>query len=296
MRITLRQLEIFVLTAKHHTISMAAQEAFLSQAAASMSLAQLESLLGQHLFDREGKKLKLNNLGRQILPQANNILQQVKELEQFVSNPHHLTGHIHIGASTTIANYILPSIITAFKKKYPEISIQLTTLNTEKCVQELAGFKIDIALIEGLCFKTNIELTPWRTDQLQIFCHPKHPLINKRCITLHELSTYPWILREETSGTRQILNSNLQQHQVILSDITIVNSSEAIKHLVLTNPLALGCLSEKILMSDLKSKKLVKLTVKSCNLKRQFYQAHHKLQTNTHTAQLFEKHLWSTDI
>lgn len=291
MRISLRQLELMVLTAKHQSVSAAAKEASLSQAAASMSLSQLEFLLGQNLFDREGKKLVINNLGKQILPQAHDIIQRVKELEQFVMKPGHISGHIHIGASTTIANYILPNIIHSFTQKHPDITIQLTAFNTENCIRELASFKIDIALVEGRYLQPNIKFTPWTADQLQIFCHPKHPLTKKTVIKPKDLEQYPWILREQESGTRQMLDYVLQQHKITLNDISIINSSEAIKNIIKHHSLALGCISEAILFDDIKAKKLVSLSIKDWKLERQFYQAHHRAKTNTHATRLFEEFL-----
>jgi len=291
MKISLRQLQLFVLTAKHHNVSLAAKEASLSQAAASMSLAQLEHLLGQDLFAREGKKLVINSLGKQILPQALEILQKAKELEEFVAKPNQLSGHIHIGASTTIANYILPDIINSFTKKYPDISIQLTAFNTENCIRELASFKIDIALVEGRYLQPNIRFKPWTADELQIFCHPKHPLTKKPNIKPKDLEQYPWILREQASGTRQMLDSVLQHHKIIPNNISIINSSEAIKNIIKHHPLALGCISEAILFDDIKAKKLASLSVKDWKLERQFYQAHHQSKINTHATRLFEKFL-----
>ena len=293
MKITLRQLYLFVLTAKHQTVSAAAKEASLSQAATSMSLAQLEHLLGQSLFDREGRKLTLNTLGKQILPQAHEIIQKTHELERAVTKPNNPTGHIRIGASTTLANHILPPMINAFRKKYPDISLELTAFNTENCIRELLNFNIDTALVEGLYLHPNIEFKPWTTDQLQIVCHPKHPLAKKTAINPKLLSQYPWILREPASGTRQVLNAVLQQHNVILNDTMVVNSSEAIKNLIQSNPLVLSCLSKSILADDLKAKKLAKLTIKSWSLQRPFYYARHKLKTDTHATQLFEDYVWS---
>ena len=281
------------LSPKHHNLSAAANEVCITQAAASMSLSQLETQLGQPLFDREGKKLILNPLGKQVLPQANAIIQKTTELELSVAKPDGFSGHIHIGASSTIANYILPTLLNNFTKKYPDITFELSAFNTEDCVKKLLNFEIDSAWVEGLHLHPKIEYIPWKTDQLAVFCHPKHPLSKQKNIKPNDLSNYPWVLREPASGTRQVLESALAKSTINLNNITVMNSSQAINHYICANPLALSCLSESILTNEIKAKKLTTLKIKSWQLERNFYQAIYKDKNNTSACQLLTKQLFN---
>jgi DNA-binding transcriptional LysR family regulator len=200
---------------------------------------------------------------------------------------------LHIGASTTIANYILPNKLTGFLQQNPSINLELTALNTKQCIEQLLNFEIDIAFVEGVHLHPKISLKPWLTDRLYVFCHPKHPLAKKTKIKLTELSDYPWALREATSGTRQVLESALQQSPVDLPNLTIINSSQAIKNFVKHNPLALACLSEAVIADDLAAKKLVKLNIRQWQLKRHFYQACYQNKSDSKLLQCLEQYLWS---
>lgn len=292
MKTTLRQLQVFVLTAKYQNISIAAQEAFMTQAAASMSLSQLEKALGSTLFDRKAKRLVLNSLGKQILPQAHAILEQLLELEQMALHPDSIAGDLHIAASTTIANYVLPNIMNDFSNNYPDVTLQLSVSNTKECIERLLNFDIDIALVEGMCIHPKITLKPWRKDKLVLFCHPRHPLLKQKAIKLTALVDYPWILREPESGTRQVIEAALQQASLDLTDMMIVNSSQAIKNLICGNRRAISCLSEAILADDIKHKKLARLPVTSLNLERNFYQASYTDKSDGQLAQLFEQFIF----
>ena len=287
MKISLKQLRVFACTAKHGNITLAAKETAVSQSAASMSLAQLESLLGQQLFRRVGKQLVLNDLGMKLLPKANAILDGVQSLEFSISSQSQLTGSLHIGASTTIANNILPGVLSDFTKRYPGINIKLTALNTEDCIEKLLDYHVDIALVEGLSLSDKVEFEPWLVDQLTLFCHPRHPLAQKAKIKVKELSSYPWVLREASSGTRQAFEAALISSPITIDNLITINSSQSIKNFVRESKVHLSCLSESVIASDVKQKKLVKIQVESLCLKRYFYHVKYKEKTYSELAKLF---------
>lgn len=295
MKITLKQLQVFTLTAKHNSISIAANLIPITQAAASMSLAQLESALKQPLFEREGKKLILNSAGNSILAKANAILDSVSEIESSIAAKQNIAGNLHIGASTTIANNILPTIISVFSKRYPDVSITLSALNTEQCINDLLHYQVDVALIEGITANPHIEAKPWLSDCLSVFCHPRHPLAKKRSIKLSDLEEFPWLMREETSGTRQVFEAALIKQPINLGNITVINSSLAIKNIIKENPLSLGCLSERVIANDVAQKKLVTLKIKEWDLQRYFYHACHKEKIYSQVSELFLGQLFEKD-
>lgn len=293
MKITLKQIRVFVLTAKYGNVSMAADEIAISQAAASMSLSQLESMLNKTLFRREGKKLILNSTGKKILPKANSILESVMQLEQSITHKNQHSGDLHIGASTTIANTILPKVLNIFTHKYPNINITLTAANTESCIHQLLNYHIDIALVEGVSLTPEIEFEPWLTDRLSIFCHPKHKLAKKKQVKPKDLEKQLWLLREKTSGTRQVLESALLSSPIEIEKIMVMNSSTAIKNFVIENTSALACLSSHLICEELAQNKLIELKISSWNLIRNFYHANSKHKTYSELSKLFLKELLS---
>ncbi len=287
MKFTLRQLQVFVFTAKYQNISIAADNIAITQAAASMSLSQLETQLGKKLFARDGKRLLLNEIGQRLLPDAHAILQKANEFELQANNDKpSIAGHIRISASTTIACYLLPKILSQFTKEHPEISFELFAHNTENCIKKILNLDADLALVEGMSLQQNIDYQPWMTDTLTVFCHPKHPLAKQKNVSNKQLTNYPWLLREKASGTRQIVEQWLNPISPKIKQFTLINNSLAIKNYIKTNKLALSCLSQAIISDDLVSGSLVSLAINTSQLTRHFYIAQYKATTISKAAAL----------
>ncbi len=202
MHFTLRQLQVFVSVARQESVSRAAQSLALSQSATSTSLAELERQSGCQLFDRAGKRLWLNALGHQLLPQAVSLLDQAKAIEDLLAGKTGF-GSLHVGATLTIGNYLATLLIGSFMQRHPECRVKLQVQNTARIVQLVAQYELDLGLIEGDCQHPDIEVLPWVADELVVFCAPQHPLAGRTGITLDNLSREAWILREEGSGTRR---------------------------------------------------------------------------------------------
>lgn len=269
MKITLKQMQAFEAIARHSSVSHAADEIALSQSAASMALAELEKQLGGELFHRHGKRLKLNDYGRWLQPRVHQLLQQVMEIEQSADSGQ-LQGVLKIGASSTIGNYLIPGAIARFVEVHPDVHIDLTVGNTEQVVDDMLNLRIDLGLIEGHCHSEKLIATPWQADQLKVFCSPQHPLTTRQAVPLSALKKFSWILREPGSGTREIFtlatHDKLSPLQVRLE----LGNSEAVKQAVKAG-MALGCLSELAIATELKHGELVALPVKGLNLQRQLY-------------------------
>lgn len=269
MKITLKQLRIFDAIARSGSVGQAAKDVALTQSAASMSLKELERQLDAQLFDRQGKRLQLNGYGRWLQPKAHSILQQIDEIEHSATSGK-LQGHLQIGASSTIANYLLPASIAQFVDRHPQVTVDLKVGNTQQVIDDLLHLRIDLGFIEGLCNQKNIDPIPWRQDRLIIFCSPAHPLAKKRKITPKQFSEQQWILRESGSGTREIFtlacHGVLDKFPVKLE----LGNSEAIKQAVKTG-LGLGCLSELALRSEFNHGELSPLPSPYLDLERELY-------------------------
>jgi len=214
MAVTLRQLDIFSSVVKSGSFSSAAKNLKLSQPAVSMAISQLETILGERVFDRVDRRLILNDRGRALLPLAVELCDRALEIELGPSNvPTHYIGSIKVGASSTIGNYLLPKIIGEFVRQHPRTDINLGSTNTERVLGDLYSFNIDIAFIEGISIRPELQALPWRNDKLVVVASPNHPLAKRPPKNIQELLQQPdWILRERGSGTRTIFESALKEH------------------------------------------------------------------------------------
>ncbi|ROS05791.1 DNA-binding transcriptional LysR family regulator [Sinobacterium caligoides] len=269
MKITLKQLRVFDAIARLGNVSRAAEQIALSQSAASMSLADLEQHLGSPLFNRHGKKLQLNDYGRWLHPKVHQLLQQAENIE-LSAHSGELHGHLIVGASSTIGNYLLAAMVAEFVKLHPDIHIQLRVANSEQIVDDMINLRIDLGLIEGICHSHQLIAQPWRSDELITFCSPSHPLAQLDSVSLAELEQQQWILRESGSGTREIFTLATQHKLKHLMVALELGNSMAIKQAVKTG-LGLGCMSRLTLASELRHGELVALPTPELQIERQFY-------------------------
>lgn len=148
MRFTLRQMQVFVEVARSENVSRAAEALSLSQSAASAALAELESQFERQLFERHGKRLRLNEYGSLLLPHAVELLDRAAEIEGLLRGERGL-GSLRVGATLTIGNYLLPIIVSNFLQAHPESRVRLQVRNTATIAAMLLHHEIDLGLVEG---------------------------------------------------------------------------------------------------------------------------------------------------
>lgn len=268
MKYTLRQLEVFLATAQFENITRAAASLSMSQSAASSALRDLERQFEIQLFDRVGKRLQLNELGRLLRPRARALLDGALELEQGFAQ-HADAGTIKVGATLTIGNYLAVELIAEFMARFRG-SASLHVGNTAEIAAMVANFDLDIGLIEGELQHPDLDVRHWRRDELVVCCAPDHPLAAREVLSDDDLVAVPWILRESGSGTRQAFDRAMAG---ILPDIHVLlelQHTEAIKRAV-EQRLGLACLSEIALADAFRSGRLIPLAVPHRNLEREFF-------------------------
>ena len=268
MRYSLRQLEVFLATAHFENVTRAAESLAMSQSAASGSLRDLEDQFDVKLFDRIGKRLQLSELGTQLRPQAEHLLEQAVDFEQGLAG-NSVLGRLKIGATLTIGNYLAVGMIAEFRRLHPGAEVALTVANTEKIVEQVKNFELDLGLIEGEIQHAELESQHWREDELQVFAAPGHPLSDCGPLQDEQLLSLPWIVREPGSGTRQTFNRAMRG---ILSNLDItmeLQHTEAIKRAVEAG-LGVGCLSKISLVEAFARGSLVPLEVPGRDFSRQF--------------------------
>lgn len=283
LRLSLRQLQIFISVVEYGSTSAAAEAIALSQSATSAALNELERTLGMSLFDRVSKRLLINHNGRTLLPQALALLDAANGIERWAQDEQLQTGGLRIGASTTIGNYLLPDVLAKFRATLPEDSqagwqAQVVIENTAAISQKLVNFELDIAIIEGYCHDSELLAQPWMEDELVVVAAPHDPLIlamGQQCVTLEALQQAVWLLREPGSGTRENINEALLPHLHHLRHGIEFGDSEAIKRAT-ANGLGITCLSKFVVVDMLESGKLVELPTMLPKFTRRFYIVLHR--------------------
>ena len=274
MRYSLRQLEVFLATARHENVTRAAAALAMSQSAASGALKELEGQFNVQLFDRVGKRLQLSELGHQLRPQAQSLLDQAREFEQALAGDN-IVGRLEIGATLTIGNYLAVNMIADFRQRNPQADIALQIANTEVIAERVAGFELDMGLVEGEYHHPDLETLHWRRDELVVFAAPDHPLATSRKVSDRQLIELPWIVRERGSGTRQAFDRAMHG---IVTDLHIameLQQPKAIKRAVEAG-LGVGCLSRISVQEAFERGSLVPLPVSGRDFHREWFIITHR--------------------
>lgn len=295
-RITLKQLAVFVSIYQTGSTSRASEELHLSQSAVSSALTELESRLQMPLFERVGRRLNQHPNAYPVYIQAQAILGQAMTLEHY--HKYH-AAQIHIGASTTIGNYVLPPLLAALYSRIPDANVDMYIANTQEVIGEIEQLNIDIALVEGMPRPSDskvIEQRAWRTDTLMVFAKRDSKWLNSLAaydtddgcyrLTISQLATLPLLVREVGSGTRQIIDEQLLQHMPDAEIIMAIQQSEAIKHMVGAD-IGLGCLSQHVIHAELATGNLVQVKVDGIDLARTWWLVWHKARHQSPIWQTF---------
>jgi DNA-binding transcriptional LysR family regulator len=281
MRLSLRQLQIFFAVARTGSTTAAAELVALSQSATSAALNELESVLDARLFDRVGKRLILNDNGRLLLPQAQRMLDTAAAIEQQFAYVDQAGASLHLGASTTIGNYLLPALLAAAFPPQTGTCPKVAIANTADIVSAVANYDIDMGLIEGPSHEPGLRVEPWIRDELIVVCAPDHPILAgapQARVPLKALRDAGWLLREPGSGTRETVEHLLRPHLHYVRAAGEFGSAEAIKHAA-AEGLGIACLSRYVVDDLLAVGRLVEARTTLPVLSRHFYLIHaqHKI-------------------
>lgn len=266
------RLRVFLSVAKHLSFTKAAKELFISQPAISKHIQELESEYKTTLFERKGNSITLTVAGKLMVKHAEELMVQYQQLEYEM---HHLNGdfvgELKIGASTTIAQYVLPPILAKYLEDYPRVKLSLFSGNSREIEEALESHRIDIGLIEGNTRKNNLKYTPFLQDELIVIARP-NKLRDIEQITLEELSKVPLILREQGSGTLDVIEHAFISAGVKLKKLDVplyLGSTESIK-LFVQNSDSMGIVSVRAIQNELALNKLRQITIDGINMNREF--------------------------
>ncbi|QSX42360.1 LysR substrate-binding domain-containing protein [Shewanella cyperi] len=285
MRVTLKQLSVFEAIATSGQVAKAAERLGLSGPAASMALGELEKQLNTRLFERVGNRLRLNAQGSQLLPLASDLLARAEQLEQVFCGSHAIQGELKVSASTTIGNYLLARAAVAFGQQHTDAMVDVAIHNTSQVITEVAEFQAELGFIEGHCVDRRLNVSPWLSDNLKVFCHPAHPLAGKT-VSAAEVAQMPWVLREEGSGTREYFVNAAHSLGIHPQARYCFSTADAIK-LAVKQGAGLGVLSELALERELLRRELALVDIAELSLSRQFFLISHRGRSRTALAQTF---------
>ena len=269
MPLSLRLLRVFVAVAHRQSFTRAAEQLGLTQPGVSKSIRELERQAGARLVERTPTGVTLTEAGNVLLTHARTILAEERAAEEAMHALRGLSrGSLRIGASSTIATYILPSYVQQFSVQHPAIELTLQTARSKAVAGLLVEQQLDIGLIEApVPEDSRLKVVPWREDELVVVASPAHPLAPQAPIEIAALANEMLVLRERGSGTRRIVLDMLKAHGVTPQRTLGADSVESIKHLVASG-LGLSIISRAAIEDMLALRRLVILETLDCQMTR----------------------------
>jgi DNA-binding transcriptional LysR family regulator len=257
-----RRLQVFHAVAKHLSFTKAAEALCMTQPAVTSQVRQLEEHFNTRLFDRGHGRISLTSAGILALEYVERILEVTAELDSRLQEASgHLSGPLLVGASTTIADYLLPRVLGAYKAQFPAVVPRLFVANSEAVQSRVAERTLDVGFIEGDSHLPLLCADVFCEDELQVTCAPFHPLAKLACVPPDSLRHYPNISREPGSGTREVIDRYLQAAGVApdaLQRVMEIGSPEALKGLVATG-LGFSIMSRATVVNEIRLGQLVQV-------------------------------------
>ncbi len=268
------RLNVFYTVAKRLSFTKAAAELYVTQPAVTKHIQELEHQFGLALFDRRGNQISLTNAGKVFLKHAEAIMATYRQLEfdmnALKGEP---AGALRLGASSTVAQYVIPPVLARFREQSADVGIALLSGNTEQIEQQLLNNDIDLGLVEGRTHHSDIRYTPFVKDELVLVCRADHPLANCDEITVDQLRQTPILLRERGSGSLEVIEHALRGKGIRLTDLTIemhLGSTESIKS-YLSSSRCVAFVSVFAVPDELRAGSLKIVDVAGLSIQRDFY-------------------------
>jgi DNA-binding transcriptional LysR family regulator len=268
------RLKVFYTVANRLSFTKAATELFITQPAVSKHIQELEEQYKIKLFDRNGSKISLTTGGEILLKHTQNVFEIYREIDFDMSTLiNERQGLLRLGASTTISQYIIPPLLARFHQKLQDVKVNLLNGNTEQIEKALLNKEIEIGIVEGQSKNQSIRYTEFLKDELVLVCNSKNTLVNQSEVSQEDLKTMRFLMREQGSGTLEVIEYALKPFEIKLSQLNIemqLGSTESIKS-YLINSDCVAFISIHAIEKELKNKELTILDVKDLIIERYFY-------------------------
>jgi DNA-binding transcriptional LysR family regulator len=274
--INLNQLWIFHNVAKYKSFTRAAEESYLTQPSVSTQVKLLENAYKIKLFERFGKKIELTNAGEALYSYTEKIFNLIREVDSIIQDIKGIkSGTIKVSTSLTLATYYLPNFLKAFKMKYPNIEIQMTAGNTREVMENILTFKSDLGFIGNFESHEKLVITPFSEEELVIIVHPSHEFSGRNRIHPSKLDGQPFILREQGSGTREVVEQALKRNQVAVRVVMELGTNEVIKKAVEAG-LGISIVPINLVKREIEEGLLKAIRLSKEDILRKFYMIYHK--------------------
>lgn len=279
MPLNFHQLHIFHTVAQQGSFSAAAQALYMTQPAVTMQVQSLEEYFGTKLFMRSTKKIELTEAGKVLLPYAKRSIELIRDTDQAMTNfTQQQRGRLLLGASLTIGESILPRWLGPFGKEYPNIGISMKVMNTTHLIEEIENHQLNFAIIEAPIEHHDLQIEAVMEDELMLVVPADHPLTKLEVLKLADVMEYPFILREQGSGTRQVAEDTLIEHGYnpqLLKIVMELGSTGAIKSAVEAG-LGISFLSVSSVKHEVELGLIRTLPIENVTFKRKFYSVYLK--------------------
>lgn len=272
--VDLKRIETFLYAAETSSLSEAAKQLHLSQPAVSHQIKLLEQELGTALFIRTNTGLQLTEAGRLLLPWARRLLHDTSELKELMASlQDDIAGELRISCSTTAGKYILPQLASRFCLRYPGIKARILACGPEAAALNLLEGEAHLGVVSSEVRNPSLEAQKFFLDRITLIVPSNHRWVSKPSIEPSELLGEPLILREETSGTRRVLLTELAKHDISLDDLKIfleVGNAEAIVGTVAAG-YGISFVSTMAVSSLREREKIAQIHVEGMSLQRTIY-------------------------
>ncbi len=283
----LSQLKAFLAVAQDRSFSRAAEKLYLTQPAVSKQIQALEEALGMRLFDRVGRSILLTQAGNILHDHAHIAFRTLEEARETINQLRGLQrGHLRISAASTIGTYMLPQPLGELKAQFPGIEISLAITNKARVVQQVLSHEVELGFVGPPVEPAELEMEEYLLDELVLIMAPTHRLAQEESVGVAELAEEVFILREQGSGTREIMEEELGRVRVSLKKAMELGSTEAIKQAVAAN-LGVSIVSKFAISLEILQGRLAVARLPELNLRRQLFVIHHGGRTLSPAAQEF---------
>ena len=231
------ELKTFIAVVDFKNFTRAGESINLSQPSVSTHIKNLESYFNTQLINRsiKQKNIVITESGYLLYKKAKEILHMIDSTKtELRSLDGHVKGHLRIGASLTIGEYLLPKFLAKFSSKYPDIEFELIIENTHNICSKIKNFTLDIGLIEGTTPSSDFNQNYFLEDKMVIACSKNSDILNGT-FSIDKLQNKNWIVREEGSGTRDYINMFLTTNKIVPNNLMVLGSNYAIKEAVKNN-------------------------------------------------------------
>jgi LysR family transcriptional regulator, transcriptional activator of the cysJI operon len=271
---TIKHLKIFIKVAETQNMTLAASQLYLAQSTVSQAIRELEEHYEVALFSRLSKRLYITAAGKHLLAYARTVVAKFDQLEASMRKDSQIE-HLRLGTTITVASCLLPSILNQLEKQCPHTEWFSLTANTAKIEEKILNNELDVGIVEGNIKSADLISLPLVDDYLVLACAAGHPLASKKEVTAADIESYPFVMRETGSGTRELFVNSLKQKGISIQVKVEAPFPEAMRNAILLNG-CLAAISIRLLENEIKTGTVKIFRNRSGEWDRTFKLVYHK--------------------